>query len=629
MSRSLSSTTSAVRHSGSVPNKVETALIEFAVVGFGSWGLCVLERAVAQARQSSSNVRVHVIEPGALGGGVYAMGQPDYLVLNNPCGQLSLYASPDGEDTPPYGLGLFEWAVQSGYQWSGHECTISTTGRPIAATDYLPRRLMGEYLVWFYETLVADAPANFEVVRHYATAVDISAVGGGREAVVLDNGRTLCVNHVVLTSGHTWNEESNANETDVRYLRPYPVEYFDIAAPAGESVAIAGMGLVGFDLLTALTVGRGGTFEDVGDRLRYVPSGNEPAIYLYSRSGIPYCAKSAHGVDPYGDYQPVVCTPQEIAGLTNPGGVAERQQVEFRRDLLPLLYAEMHARYLTHAAFLKGGTDESQAVRRHLVCAWGEGRFDVVVEGYRAVYGSFDPAAHLFAGAGRIYASSEDFQAQFCEMVASDLEEALAPGGSPVKAALEVLRILRDQLRLVIEFGGLTLESYRDFQTNIRGRINRMEAGPPPLRSQQLLALFEAGVVQAPLGPNPEVMAGCDGRTILRSTELATETTITVNAVVRGHLDLPSLANSSSPLLRRLYSNGRLTQMSYGDVPVGSVSISEDFHPYDAGGHLQPHLSLLGVLTEGARYFTHYLPSPRSRIRAVLDAQECVREVIG
>jgi hypothetical protein len=35
------------------------------------------------------------------------------------------------------------------------------------------------------------------------------------------------------------------------------------------------------------------------------------------------------------------------------------------------------------------------------------------------------------------------------------------------------------------------------------------------------------------------------------------------------------------------------------------------------------------VLTEGVRYFTHYLPSPRSRLRAVLDAQDCVEGLIA
>jgi hypothetical protein len=62
---------------------------------------------------------------------------------------------------------------------------------------------------------------------------------------------------------------------------------------------------------------------------------------------------------------------------------------------------------------------------------------------------------------------------------------------------------------------------------------------------------------------------------------------------------------------------------------VGSVAISEDFHPYDAEGRLQPNLSLLGVLTEGVRYFTHYLPSPRSRLGPSSTPRTCVEAVIG
>jgi uncharacterized NAD(P)/FAD-binding protein YdhS len=94
-------------------------MIEFAIVGLGSWGLCVLERSVNRARHTSASIRVHVVEPGQLGGGVYSLEQPDYLVLNNPCGQLSLYASPDGEEDPPYAVGLHEWAVKKGYRWVG------------------------------------------------------------------------------------------------------------------------------------------------------------------------------------------------------------------------------------------------------------------------------------------------------------------------------------------------------------------------------------------------------------------------------------------------------------------------------------------------------------------------------
>ena len=604
-------------------------MIEFAIVGLGSWGLCVLERTVNRARRIGTSVRVHVIEPGQLGGGVYSAAQPDYLLLNNPCGQLSLYAAPDDDAAPGYAMGLYEWAVQQGYRRVGYEYKIGPDGDAIQATDYLPRRLMGEYLAWFYEALLVDAPANLEIVRHYAAATDITPEIGGHETVWLDDGSRLKVDHVVLTSGHTFNEERVTNSDEVRYLRPYPVEYFDGAVAPGEPIAVAGMGLVGYDLITALTVGRGGTYTDEGDRKRYVPSGREPEIYFYSRSGVPYCAKSAHGVDPTGDYQPIVCTPAAFREMTNPSGSPLRRRVDFRTDLLPLLFAEFRVRYFCHAAFLSGGPTVSASVRDQLQKSWLDGTFDQTVELLEFTYGAFDPAEVLFADDNAHFDSSADYEAHVYEMIETDLDQALMPGGSPVKAAQEVTRILRDQMRAVIEYGGLTMQSFIDFQSNVRGRINRIEAGPPPLRSQELLALMDAGVVKIPFGPHAQLSATSDGRVNIRSTKLAHEFEATVNHVVRGHLDLPSLARSSSPLLNRLYTKGRLTQFSYGGTSVGSVAISENFHPYDAEGRLQTRLSLLGVLTEGVRYFTHYLPSPRSRLRAVYDAQETVESILG
>lgn len=604
-------------------------MTELAIIGLGAWGLCVLERTVNRARSLTQQVTLHIVQPGALGGGVYSAEQPDYLVLNNACGQLSLYASPDGNESPAYALSLHEWAVTRGYRWVGYECRRDPLGVPIESTDYLPRRLMGEYLAWFYRELVASAPSNIRIVHHDAFAIDVVAVAGGRERVLLEGGESLDVDHVVLTSGHTWNNEALRSGEGIDSRRPYPVDYFSEVVAAGSPVAISGMGLVAFDLVTAMTVGRGGAYTDApGGRKRYLRSGREPAIYLYSRSGVPYCAKSAHGIDPTGDYEPIVCTPEQFASLRSSSGIP-RRQIDFRMDLLPLLFAEMRARYLTHAATLDGGAELSSRVADELRAGWAGNRFDDVVASWSKRYGTFEPESHIFAGAGSQYHSSRDYEAQMYSMVADDLDEALTPGGSPVKAAQEVMRILRDQLRSVIEFGGLTLESYVDFQSNVRGRINRLEAGPPPLRSQQLLALMDSGIVRVPFGPAPELIAGDDGLVTVRSTRLERTHAAKVAVVARGHLDLPSLARSASPLLHRLYTKGRLTQLTYGETPVGSVAINEEFHPFDAEGRVQPHLSLFGVLTEGARYFTHYLPSPRSRLRAVLDAQAWVGSVLG
>ena len=607
-------------------------MIDVAIVGMGAWGLCVLERTISRARSSGQQIRVHAIEPARVGGVAYDPAQPDYLVLNNACGQLSLYAPPvDDETMPSYGLGLFEWARRRGYRWVGEECLISRVGTPVAPGDYLPRRLMGGYLSWFYETALRELPTNVEVIPYHAAATDIIAEADNRERIVLADGRSILVHHVVLTSGHTPNREATPAPGAVPSRSPYPVALFDRSPAPSEHIAVSGMGLVAYDIIAALTTGRGGRFrDDVGNRMTYLPSGCEPVIELFSRSGVPYCAKSVTGTDPTGDYQPVACTPEAFAAIRGSGADRmSRRPVDLRSELLPLLFTEMRARFYIQAATITDGNDAAKRTRATLRDAWLAGTFDAATERLAMRYGSFAPEDHLFAGEGRYYASSEDYEKQFYTMVEDDLDEALVAAGSPVKAAQEVLRILRDEIRSIIEFGGLSLDSYIDFKHNVKGRINRLEAGPPVMRSKQLLALMDVGIVRVPYGPSPALATDANGRTVVTSTRFDIPYSAPVSAVVRGHLDMPSLAHSASQLLSRLYRLGRLTQLSYGDTAVGSVAISDDFHPFDIEGRLQRNISVFGVLTEGARYFTHYLPSPRSRIRAVVDAQRCIDGVLA
>ena len=164
----------------------------------------------------------------------------------------------------------------------------------------------------------------------------------------------------------------------------------------------------------------------------------------------------------------------------------------------------MQARYYTHAAYLKGG---DRGVGRGPGRSCGRLGRRPLREGRRraraAATGRFDPASQVFAGADRHYTSSRDYQAQVYDMIETDLDEALAEGGSPVKAAQEVLRILRDQLRSVIEFGGLSLESYIDFQSNVRGRINRLEAGPAAAALPAAARPARRRRGPDPLGPGP------------------------------------------------------------------------------------------------------------------------------
>src|SRR6185312_16216780 len=82
-------------------------VLRVAIVGVGPWGLCALERVVTLARQElrrGVDIAVHVVDPGTPGSGVYDVTQPDYLLLNNPCGQLTLYPFETESNQPSYGI---------------------------------------------------------------------------------------------------------------------------------------------------------------------------------------------------------------------------------------------------------------------------------------------------------------------------------------------------------------------------------------------------------------------------------------------------------------------------------------------------------------------------------------------
>jgi uncharacterized NAD(P)/FAD-binding protein YdhS len=610
---------------------------DIAIVGLGPWGLSVLERLVAAVDEqgpAAAPARVHIVEPGLPGAGAFTTDLPDYLILNTPCGWHSVSAPPVGGPTSAKHLTFYAWLQERGYRWVGDECRIDPTGLPIAPGDFLPRRLMGEYLGWAFRRLLAEAPPQLHAVIHETSAVDIVSRDDGREQVLLADGSSIDVDHVVLTTGHT-QELLPELAPGITPLTPYPARaYADTTyVPAGSSVAIRGMGLVALDVLAALTIGRGGSFVDHDGGLRYLPSGREPTVYLFSRSGYPYCAKSSQGTPtPSGAaYEPGIFTPSAIAALcaTADDAAHSRRPLDIRAEVLPLLFAEMQLRFYTHSAHQHDGAVAAERVRDRLVLAWRRGTFAEAVAGYAGLYGAFDVASHFFVGADQEYLSAKDYEQAVYDVVRADLAEALRPGGeSPLKAAYAVPRVLREALRGVIEFRGLTRSSHLDFQTNIRNKIGRLIAGPPTLRSAQLLALMDAGLVRLPFGPAPLVETTQDGRILVRSTNLAEPYAAQVDYLVQGTLEEPSLRGTSTPLLRNLRDAGRLQELCWGQVPAGSVDLTEDFHPVSASSDVQDRLWVFGPLTEGVRYYTGYIPSPKDQ-RASLDAARCVEHMLA
>ena len=152
----------------------------------------------------------------------------------------------------------------------------------------------------------------------------------------------------------------------------------------------------------------------------------------------------------------------------------------------------MQLRFYAQSATLDAGPVAGTLTTDRLVRALGCG--PVRIRGRRAVRDlrPFRTRRSLLPPSRQSVHSAADYQRHVYDAVEADLNEALRPAGSsPIKAASEVLRFLRNPMREVIEFGGLTPEFSR------RLLLQRQDPGNPPGRR--------------PARPAVPAVAGADG----------------------------------------------------------------------------------------------------------------------
>lgn len=581
-----------------------------AIIGLGSRGLGVLERISTLA--ASRPLVVHVIDPTCTGAGVHETSQPDYLLLNTTCGQASMFPGPlsVGAGTAATGPSLYEWARSRGLRLAADGFTASDKGRELRPTDFLPRRVLGEYLGWYFGQLRQRLPAGLRLCMHRGTATGIDRLPDGELAISLEDGAAVRVAGAFLTIGYTGNHQQL---TDRLIGVPYPLPAATEPIAAGQTVAVGGFGLTAMDVVSSLTVGRGGRYRrDQGD-LEYLPGGAEPHIVMYSRSGVPCRARPQVTRFEFG-YEPLVFTAAAIDGLRRPA--------DFAADVLPLVLDEMRVAYRRCQARCAGTLPA-------LELAFAEQDVGVVLDKLDGELGAFDAAALFSGAAGMRLGSALDYQGWWADTVRRDLGEGLLGfGWSPVKAALDVLRELRDTFRYAVDFGGLTVASCADFNDRIVPMVNRAVVGPQYERHEELLALMAAGVLEVPLGPAPSVSQDGTGW-ILSSSSLAVPCRRRADWLVRAQVPLPSAGASASPLLAALARRGWIRQHSQQGCRMPGIDIDTDQHPLSADGEPWRRIWVLGPLCEGATFYNNLVPSPGVYSRPLADAHRCVAAMLS
>jgi uncharacterized NAD(P)/FAD-binding protein YdhS len=621
----------------SVPDQTAVLLhadpLSICIVGAGARGLGVLERVVAYARRGSSShsIRVHLVERCKAGPAQFDPTQPDYILLNIVCGQASLF--PDAASVfgcpPTEGPSLYEWARRRGACLDDDGFTVGDRGRPIERGDFLPRRLYGEYLQWFRAFLIGQANSYVEIKEHQASAIGLTKNDNGLTIVLSDETR-IRADYLFLTVGQI-PEPSTTSGLDAsrRHItRPYPLpEQLEAVAP-GETVAIAGLGLSAVDAILALTFGRGGRLHTRDGASVYGPSGREPRIVAFSRSGLPYRSRPALGAPL--KYEAVVFNQENIDALR-----AERgSKLDFDSDVLPLLLTELRVAYWRAVHAQDHGWDASGDALNEMRSASLAGRLESYFDRGDEEVGRFDARFAYFgaipsgADTGPLR-NSDAYQQWYRTWLGQDLGQAqLGVSRSPLKAALEICREFRDVIRYAVDFGGLTDQSSDKFFSLHAETINRIVVGPQKERTAEVLAVMDAGILDVSLGPSPTATwDGSSKQWKLRSSQLRAEYEAVADwmysAVTSRLHSLPDDTDIVGAMARK----GLLKQLRPDSSIIHAVAVDRSYHPVSREGVADERIWVMGLLCEGVTFYNGYLTSAGKFDRSHHDADRAVGQI--
>lgn len=598
-----------------------------AVVGAGPRGAGVLERICASAPELAPRARltVHVVDPAPPGAGsVWRVDQPAELLMNTVASQVTVFTDDSVECAGPIrpGPSLHAWA-----------------GGRIGPDDYPTRACYGRYLAWAFARTVRTAPENVTVRVHRAKAVRLVDERPPFQSLTLDTGRTLrglCA--VVLAQGHLPAAPSGEEARLAAYAARHGLRHVPPANPAdvdldgvrpGEAVLLRGLGLNFFDHLALLTTGRGGTFTARDGGLVYHPSGREPRLYAGSRRGVPYQARGDNQKGAYARHTPLLLTPQVIDGFRK--RAASGDAPDFLAEVWPLVAAEVEAVHYT--TLLEGSGLPADRFRdRFLTAALTRDPEAVrdVLDGFGvAPADRWDWAAVARPYGERRFEGRRDFRAWLLAYLREDAARARAGNVSgPAKAALDVLRDLRNELRQIVDHGGLAGASHREHLDGWYTPLNAfLSIGPPRRRIEETAALIEAGVLEV-LGPGLEVATDTPGVFTARSA-VVPGSTVSVTTVIEARLPAPDVRRTGDALLAGLLRTGQCRAHRVGSHVTGGLDVTPS--PYrliDARGRAHPRRFAVGVPTEGVRWVTAAGARPGVNSVTLADADAVARAVL-
>ncbi|WP_448858317.1 FAD/NAD(P)-binding protein [Corynebacterium propinquum] len=623
------------------------------------------------AQPSAPRVTVHIIDDSQIGAGrVWDTDQTRTLCMNTLADAVTLFTEPGSSVGAPVlsGPTLYEWIrlLRGDDLLAALEAdtlNYDTAAEVVAAKQELfrqhpprdgitegyreelagsveqsnpSRALYGEYLRWVYRVAVAQLPDSVDVVEHNSRAIriqqadiqraDRDAQAGSPDSasdyaaadvgtpnydlITLADGTTVSAHATVLATGWVLNADNDeqyqlraANQSEnLRWIGPNnPVEQPVETIPAGQPVLVRGLGMGFFDLMALCTLGRGGFFEvDPTSRsgLRYRASGTEPQFVVTSRRGYPFLPKSD-----YGSLPPKAQMPRLQDALA---AAQNWERIDFSIDFAPAIIRDAFEAFYRTLARVRPDTIMTSV--DEIISVIDSTPVHVLLDSH-GVHSALARHTSEFCDLQPYFHPRAESTSQIADSLARDIDEALKGTDSPIKAALWVFASCRKHVGIAGSQGKFTPDSASPSLQEVMALGQMVGSGPPLFRSQQLLALVDAGLVEF-LGAYPQLEISADEFTLTCGSGVAARRA-SATTLVDAWLPKPDIRFPADLLSQSLYASGRIRPFVVDGVQTGSpetdTTTRRTIHP---DGSQDSRLHIIGIPTHAQMPDTTISPMP-------------------
>ena len=608
------------------------------IVGVGPRGTIVLERLASLLGQqlaedpgSVAPITVHLVEPTQFGAGaVWRTDQPADMCMNTLAAGSTLFTDDSYTGAGPTIAGptFYDWVQQVRQaRRTDDGVDLGVFAHELDLTlpySHPSRALFGHYSAWAFRqaTRALVDTGRVTIVEHRTRAVALRP-DGDHNLVGLANGAQERVRAVVLALGWVPVRPGAADASLIADLEEHrdaetltwigpdsPIDQDLSALAPGQDVLVRGIGMGFFDLMSKVTIGRGGRFETLDDwssgaGLVYHPSGREPVLHVGSDRGVPFLSKTRYGSMPPRPTMTNLRT--AIARAPRPLPVGQLWPVILRDSITE------------HAAVLVGTHHDQLSDPDELLPALVSLPADASLDQVREVVARHVPPALRFEptdwehpATRRTFDGPHAFDEFVVDLVQRDLAEADLGHDSAVKAGLWAISAARMHVGLSCTFDDVDADGEQDLRRLMRWG-GMLGSGPPAFRNEQLLALHEVGLVRF-VGPRTQVRLAEHGFEMW--SPQVPDSTVTSTVLVDAWMRNPHATRSADPLVNGLLDAGLARPLERRDgagrrVDTGSFDIvAATGELVSTAGHPVPGLFMVGIPVDGARRDTIQAPVP-------------------